>query len=668
MVARSAMVKMIPVIISIIIFSFLNSGYAAETVTSPDGQVQINIGMGKFSQPFPVGNYLFYEISYAGKIIVQQSPVRISLQKGQAIGAGLKIVDKTGCMVDEVSELPYGKTSNLHDYCNELTLYLQENSGARRRFSLTARAYNDAVAFRLQIPRQPELKNLVVRNEETYVRLHPGTAYALPLKHFQTPYENNYTILPTSELQSLKLIGMPLLVGLDSGPWVAITEADLDDYPGMYLTPFPGEKNTLVSRLAPLTTDSTIAAKISTPHDLPWRVFMISDSPGKLIESNVILNLSKPNKIENTAWIKPGKVAWPWWSGRVVEGRDFNGGMNTATMKYYTDFAANAGLEYLLIDAEWYGKHDTPKEDITTTIPEVDLPEIIRYADSKGVGIFLWVYWECVRDQMQKAFPLYEKWGIKGVKVDYMNRDDQDMVNFYRDVVNTAARYHLLVDFHGAYKPTGLRRAYPNLIVREGVLGMEYSKWSERCNPGHELILPYTRMLAGPMDFTPGAFHVADRENFKAQFTGPMAEGTRAHQLAMYVVYESPLQMVVDHPASFFGQIGYQFLKDVPSVWDETKFLDGKVGDYIVMARRNGEDWYLGAMTDWTARDLNLPLIFLGEGKYMAQIYKDGPNAGNDPTQVAAEIHVVTATDSLPVSLASGGGCAVRFVPTWTPE
>ncbi|NIW43589.1 MAG: glycoside hydrolase family 97 protein, partial [candidate division Zixibacteria bacterium] len=253
--------------------------------------------------------------------------------------------------------------------------------------------------------------------------------------------------------------------------------------------------------------------------------------------------------------------------------------MNTATMKHYIDFASRAGFEYLLIDAEWYGPEiNSPEEDITTTIPEIDLPHIIEYANEHGVGILLWIYWECARDQMDKAFPLYEQWGVKGVKVDYMNADDQEMVNFYRQVVEKAAQHHLLVDFHGSYKPTGLRRAYPNLVTREGVLGLEYVKWSERCNPAHDLILPYTRMLAGPMDYTPGAFTVSTGEDFQSRIENPMVLGTRAHQLAMYVVYESPLQMVVDHPAAYFGQAGFDFLRVVPTVWDDTKFIDGEVG------------------------------------------------------------------------------------------
>jgi alpha-glucosidase len=577
----------------------------------------------------------------------------------------VEVVDTLRRSMDSISEPLYGKSRYLHDYCNELQLTLREKTAPHRTIFLTARAYDDAVAFRLHLPRQTGLEEVALKEEKTYINLQAGTAYALPLKNFRTHYENNYSIVKTGSLDPKTLIGLPLLMHLNSGPWVAITEADLENYPGMYVSAVEGAQHILVSRLAPLFSDTTLCVRLDTPHDLPWRVFMIADHPGKLIESNAILNLSDPCRIENPAWVHPGKVAWPWWSDRTVDGRNFEGGMNTPTMKYYIDFAADAGLEYLLIDALWYGKHNTPDEDITTTIPGIDLPHIIQYARERNVGILLWLYWECARDQMDKAFPLYEQWGIKGVKIDYMNRDDQEMVNFYQRVTEKAAQHHLLVDFHGAYKPTGLRRAYPNLITREGVLGLEWNKWSERCDPEHHLILPYTRMLAGPMDFTPGAFAVAARETFIARIKQPMSPGTRAHQLAMYVVYESPLQMVVDHPASYFGQTGFDFLKAVPTVWDETKFIEGEVGDYIALARRNGEEWYLGCMSDWTPRDLQISLSFLGDGVYMAQIYAD--DADRDPSRVKAILKEVTAQDSLNIHLAPGGGCAVRFVPTWKP-
>ncbi len=641
---------------------------AASRVSSPDGRLIIEIGTMSFTHPVPAGNWLYYQITYNNRTIVQPSPVQLLLQNIVPLGGNMEITASDLRNVNEFTETVIGKSKQLIDHCNELQLQLQERDSPGRKMRLTARAYNEAVAFRLHLFQENESAgemNLV--QEHTHIRSMPGTVYALRLKNFQTPYENNYEIIKTEKLNRERPIALPLLIHLDSGPWLAITEADLTDYPGMYLYPSPVEKHSLVSHLAPLRNDTTLSARLNAPRDLPWRVFMVADHPGKLIESNVILNLSRSSKIEESSWIKPGKTAWDWWSDRVVEGRSFKGGMNTPTMKYYIDFAAHAGLEYMLIDAEWYGKHDTPHEDITTTIPEINLPEILEHARSRNVGIWLWLNWQCVRDQMDKAFPLYESWGIKGVKVDYMNCDDQDMVNFYETVCRNAARHHLMVNFHGAYKPTGLRRTYPNLVTREGVLGLEWSKWSEKCNPDHELILPYTRMLAGPMDFTPGAFQVAGRKDFKARFTAPMAMGTRARQLAMYVVYESPVQMLVDHPASYFAQTGLEFLRVVPASWDETRFLQGEVGDYIVIARRHGREWYVGAMTDWSPRNLKISLQFLGEGLYRAEIYQDSRRVPEDPSRVEAVLQEVSAGSQLEISLVSGGGCAVRLLPTWAP-
>jgi alpha-glucosidase len=638
----------------------------AVKVASPNGKIELEVEAREFRAPFGERKCLAYSIRWEGKVLVRPSPIWLELDQAPPLGPGAQVVDWYVRAIDESSELPYGKNRILKDRCNELAVLLSEPGPEGRWFELRARVYDDAVAFRLHLPRQPELTKLAIREENTFVRLEEGIAYALQLRNFRTNYENNYTVARTRELSGEGLIGLPFLVNLSSGPWVCVTEAGLDDYAGMYLVPFAPEPGSFVSRLAPLPKEESLRARLETPHDLPWRVFLIADHPGRMIESDVILALNEPSRIENPCWIRPGKAAWPWWSRSTVAGRSFQGGMNTATMKYYIDFAADAGLEYLLIDAGWYGNHRDPKADITKTIPEVDMSEILRYARLRGVGVLLWLNWECVDRQMEEAFALYEKWGVKGVKVDYMDRDDQEMVNFYKRVVKCAAKHHLVVDFHGAFKPTGLSRTYPNLLTVEGVLGLEYSRWSDRCSPEHEVTIPYIRMLAGPMDFTPGAFHVATRESFNPRSVPPMAQGTRAHQLAMYVVYYSPLQMLVDHPASYWGQPGFEFLRAVPTTWDETRFIDGRVGDYIVLARRHGDDWYLGCMTDWEARDLTIPLNFLGQGRFMAQIYADGDEADKTPTQVKTELREVTPADRLSVHLAPGGGCAVRFIPTWS--
>jgi alpha-glucosidase len=333
-------------------------------------------------------------------------------------------------------------------------------------------------------------------------------------------------------------------------------------------------------------------------------------------------------------------------------------------MKHYIDFAARHGLEYMLVDAGWAPMSEDGRiEDILRYRPEVDIPAIVAYGKSKGVETLIWVEWQALGRRMDEAMALYEKWGVSGIKVDYMNRDDQDMVGYYEKVVKKAAEHRLTVDFHGAYKPTGLRRAYPNLLTREGVMGLEYSKWSDRITPEYDVTIPFTRMLAGPMDFTPGAMRNAAKGKFEARDVAPMSQGTRAHQLAMYVVYESPLVMVSDYPEAYEGQPGMEFIEKVPTVWDETRVLAGKPADMIVLARRKGENWYVGAMTDWEAREIALGLDFLGVGEYEARVFADGPDAAMEATSLAIGKKRVMAGDTLDLRLAPGGGAAVILSP-----
>jgi DUF1680 family protein len=384
-----------------------------------------------------------------------------------------------------------------------------------------------------------------------------------------------------------------------------------------------------------------------------------------LVEHNYLpLNLSPPCAIADTSWIQPGKAAWDWWSGSYAKDVPFEPGMNTATMKHYIDFAAASKLEYMLVDDGWCmsGKEER-SGDILKFRPEVNIPEIIAYGKQKGVKTLLWLDWYLLDPKMDEAFALYEKWGAAGVKVDFMNRDDQEMVAFYDKCIRKAAEHRLTVDFHGAYKGTGLRRTYPNLLTREGVMGMEFCKWSERVTPEYDVTIPFTRMLAGPMDFTPGAFDNTAKGKFKIKGVAPMSQGTRCHQLAMYVVYESPLVMVSDYPESYKNQKGFEFIEKVPSVWDESKVLAGEPAKFIVMARRNGDKWYLGAMTNWDARDIEIPLGFLGQGEFEAQVFADGADADQVATSVAIKTQTVKPTETLKLHLAPGGGAAVIIVP-----
>ena len=382
----------------------------------------------------------------------------------------------------------------------------------------------------------------------------------------------------------------------------------------------------------------------------------------------------------DTSWIKPGKTAWDWWCCQKVVGEDFEGAMDNRTMKYFIDFAAEYDLEYMLIDAGWYGSISgdwfdyenlsKPHYKLTQSIPEINIPELVKYANSKGVDIILWLHWFHTVKQMNEAFPLYEKWGVKGVKIDFMNRDDQDMVNLYRDMIKKAAEHKLLVDFHGAYKPTGIRRTYPNLITREALMGLEWLKATDRIDPEYDCIIPFTRMLAGPMDYTPGGFTNVTRKQFKVHPDGwgsrvpPMVLGTRCHQLALFVIFESPLQMVADHPAIYRENRESEFIKHVPSVWDETRVLNAKVSDYVTIARKQGEEWYLGSITDWNPRELTVSLDFLGEGDYVAEIYADGVNANTNAKDVESSKYLINKHKVLKIKMAPGGGHAVRLYPS----
>jgi alpha-glucosidase len=393
---------------------------------------------------------------------------------------------------------------------------------------------------------------------------------------------------------------------------------------------------------------------------------LVNKRPGGLVESNyLILNLSAPCALADTSWIKPGKAAWDWWSGSFARDVDFQPGMNTATMKHYVDFAAQHHLEYMLVDAGWSPGQDEYSHlaNITQYKPEVDIPGIVAYAQRQGVRVMIWAHWASVKKYLDQAFPLYEKWGVAGVKIDFMNRDDQEMVNFYEETLRKAAEHHLVVDYHGAYKPTGLRRTYPNLLTREGVMGMEYSKVSDRVTPEHDVTIPFTRMLAGPMDYTPGCFHNATKEQFKPRFIEPRCQGTRAHQLAMYVVFESPLAMLADYPESYDAKAGVEFLEKVPTVWDDTRVLNGEPAKYVTIARQRGGAWYLGSMTNWDARDLTIPLDFLGPGEYAARVFADAADADKVATSLSVSAQRVKAGDKLDVHLAPGGGLAAVFAP-----
>jgi alpha-glucosidase len=448
------------------------------------------------------------------------------------------------------------------------------------------------------------------------------------------------------------------------GPTVSIVEADLVDWAGLHLARNEGGNESrhpvLVTKLAPLPSYPGIAVMGHTPMRSPWRLLLLGDRPGALLESTTLWSLAEPSRVEDTSWIEPGKVAWDWWNGPVIPDADFDVGMNDATFEYFIDFAAEFGLEHVLIDAGWYGSHRDLNASILTSVPEMDIPHLVSYGRERGVGILLWLNWQNLRNVMHQAFALYEEWGVKGVKVDYMNRKDQEIVAFYNGVLEAAARHHLTVDFHGAYAGAGEERTWPNYLTREGVMGLEYLKWSDRVTPRHNVTIPFTRMVLGPMDFTPGGFRNVTIEEFAPRNLAPVVMGTRGHHLAMYVVYESPLQMLVDNPDAYRGEPGADFLKIVPVTWDETRVLGGAIGEYVVIARRSGSDWFVGAMTD-QPRTLQIPLDFLGSGDYEATTWGDTTRSADAPTALGVVTATVTSSQSLTMKLVRGGGAAVHL-------
>ena len=628
-------------------------------LSSPNGRVTVTVGLKEMRTPYPKGVRPYYRIGFKGATVVRDSWLGLELKGGPPLGRDFVLLGWEASSGDERYRLPYGTRGELRNAYRQGVLRLRESTPSGRRLDLVFRAYDEGAAFRYRVPPQPGLSDVdLVEENSTFFFPKGCRAWVLQLRGFATNYESEFNPQPLWRLQPGAIVGLPLLLQTLGGSWLALAEAGITDYAGMYLTPVPGIPETLESRLSPHPRRPGVKVRTAGSLQSPWRVFLVGGTPGKLIENNVLLlHLNAPNRIADTSWIRPGKAAWHWWNGTSAKGVAFEPGMNTATMKHYLDFAADRGLEYLQIDAGWH-QGSEEEGDITRSRPEMDLPHLIGYGRERGVGILLWLHWKRARAQMEEAFKLYEDWGVAGVKIDFMDRDDQEMVGFYHQVARRAAGHRLLVNFHGAYKPDGLRRTWPNIITREAVLGLEWNRLGTRCNPTHDLTLPFTRMLAGPMDYTPGAFRTVLRKDFEPRVREPLAQGTRAHQLAMYVVYESPLQMLVDYPAAYRGQPGIEFLGRVPTSWEETRVLQGRVGEFITVARRSGTEWYVGSMTNWERRELSIPLRFLDPGHYRAEVFAD---VEGDPAGVRRQQLRVRSTDVVAARLAPGGGHAMRI-------
>jgi alpha-glucosidase len=634
-----------------------------ERLRAPGGRVEVVVRAGA---------RLAYDVLLDGKALLEGSTLALEVDH-VALGVAPVVTAVRRRTVDGRIEPPVRQTAAvLLERYNELRL---ECAGG---YAVVFRAYDQGVAYRFEtaLPR-PDVK--ITGEEARFVFAGPTAAAAAGLaayypqeESFFSHNEREFRRLRLGEIASGTLASIPAVVETAAGPKVAIAESDLDDYPGLWLRgtggpalaaafpPYPLEEKLFGDRDLRVVRAADYLAVTRGTRSFPWRVLAIAPRDADLVASTLVYLLARPSQIADTSWIRPGKVAWDWWNASHLHGVSFKTGVNTATYEYFVDFAAKYGIEYIILDEGWYRRGN-----LLEVVPELDMPALLAYAKRKNVGVILWTVWKTLADQLDPALAQFEKWGVKGLKVDFMQRDDQPTMAFYERICRELARRKMLVDFHGALRPALMTRTWPNLITTEGVRGLEHLKWSNASDPEHNLMLPFTRMLVGPMDYTPGAMLNADRTHFKVVFREPMSLGTRAHQLAMYVVFESPLQMLADSPSHYLAEpVSMEFLAAVPTVWDETRVLDGRIGDYVVVARRSGSTWFLGAMSDWTPRELELDLGFLGAGPPRELVaYEDGPRAPEIGTDLRRTTQRVDASTRLKVKLASGGGWVARIQP-----
>ena len=626
------------------------------TVSSPNRALTVTIG---------TEGRLTWAVSFRGRALTRPSRIAMTLADGRVLGASPSITATTTRSQDQVLRpVVRAKRAEIRDRYNERRVDFDGG------FSLVVRAYDDGVAYRF-VTHLPG--DITVRGEDATLAFTGDHLVYFPEEtSFLSHQEREYKKLKLTDITHGRFSGLPVLVSPAAGPKIAVTEADLFDYPGMDLTSGP-EVHSLQGlfpaypRKVELNRDRNervveredYIARTRGTREFPWRVLVVCERDEGLLDTDIVYRLASETTLADTSWIRPGKVAWDWWNANNIFGVPFRAGVNTDTYKHYIDFAAEHGIPYVILDEGWY-----PLGDLLAQSPGIDMEAIAAHARQRNVGLVLWVVWKTLDLQMEAALDQFVRWGVKGIKVDFMQREDQWMVNYYERVAREAAKRRLLVDFHGAYKPTGLYRTWPNVVTSEGVLGLEQSKWGDLASPDNAVTFPFMRMLAGPVDYTPGAMTNATRADFQPIFNRPMSQGTRCHQLAMYVVYESPLQMLADSPSNYRKEPeSLAFLSAVPVVWDETRVLDARVGEHILVARRSGGDWYVGALSNWSARDLDVNLSFLGSGAFEADVYRDGPNADRVGVDYARERRPVSSADRLRVHLAPGGGMVMRITP-----
>lgn len=564
----------------------------AEEVSSPSGDVAVAFTLNDDGAPQ-------FTAKYRGEVVANGT-LGLHLAGAKPLAVGLRVLDIQRTERHEIYAIPVGKAAESRDQSRRMLLQLQESTSPGRRVDVEFHVADDGIAFRYLLPAQTGMEHITLLDEMTEVTFAGDPeARVLPLNGYTTPYEKHYIKKRVSEITPQELAGVPLLLKVltENGVvWCAFTEANLNAYAGMYLAGSAGKPGTLVSKLSPLPNRND-GAKVIAEKSLttPWRTLLLADDLGRLIESSLIFNLNEPSKIADPSWIKPGRTTFPWWNGYAMEGVKFKGGLNTETHKHYIDFCAKHGIEYHSIDGTndqaWYGGPIAPDgpTDVTKSIPEIDLPELLRYARDKGVRLRLWMHWRALQPQLDEALQAYEEWGVEGVMIDFMDRDDQEMVAFYHEVAEKAAKHHLTVNWHGAYKPTGMERTWPNVLNYEAALNQEYNKWDKvGTPPEHNLDVAFIRTIAGPVDYHQGGMRSVMPEDLKVRNLAPLVQGTRGHQLAMFVIYENHLPMLADFPSAYSGQDGLAFMTIVPANWDETRVLKADL-DRVLSSRAVGE-------------------------------------------------------------------------------
>lgn len=650
------------IILLILFISAISLTAKEYIVKSPNGKLKVTVTDGEILQ---------WSIQSGDDILLL--PSKLSLEvKNQKIQFGVKpsvqkVLRKS---VDEVVEaIVPTKQRNVREHYNELTLKCKGN------YSVTFRVYDNGAAYRFETNLKEE--EIFVANESVEFNLAGDYTTYWPKDNnpeMITHNEAHFDYLNVSDIPNTRNGYLPIYMSSEKGKKMVIMEADLFDYPNMFLYGTSG--NTLIGKFPPVILEkepkngsdrdekiirnSDYLAKTDGKRNFPWRLIMITEDDKSLLENNLVYQLSRPEVEGDLSWIKPGKISWEWWSGIDVYDVDFVSGVNTATYKYFIDFAAKYGLEYILLDEGW----SVSTTNISEPRAEIDMAELVRYGESKGVGIVLWALWKPLEQNIEGILDIYQKWGIKGIKVDFMQRSDQDMVNYYEAVAKAAFDRKILVDFHGSFKPSGLHRKYPNVMTYEGVYGAEHHKCSFDITPKHNLLLPFTRMTAGPMDYTPGATMNAEEGAFSERWTHPMSQGTRAHQVALFIVYESPLQMIADSPTNYYKTPEFiEFISKIPTVWDETKALSGTIGEELSIARRNGNNWYIAAMTNWDERKKTIELDFIDDQEYDILIFQDGVNANRNGADFKVEKRIVSKGDTLNIHMYKGGGWAAILSP-----